>query len=59
MFNDTYGHQKGDSCIQFIAKILQMNIRHSGDIAARYGGEEFVIACPQCNLSKPVNLDTH
>lgn len=51
MYNDTYGHPKGDTCIQSVAKILKTNTRSSETIVARYGGEEFIIACPQCGLS--------
>ncbi|MGL5941109.1 MAG: diguanylate cyclase domain-containing protein [Waterburya sp.] len=45
-YNDAYGHQKGDRCLQKIAKILQNSTRRPADLAARYGGEEFAIILP-------------
>lgn len=42
-YNDTYGHQKGDDCLQSVAQVLKNNVHRPLDLAARYGGEEFVI----------------
>lgn len=42
-FNDTYGHQSGDSALQSIAESLNRSFLRSSDFVARYGGEEFVI----------------
>ena len=48
IYNDTYGHQEGDSCLQKVALALSDSVRGS-DLAARYGGEEFVIVLPDSN----------
>ncbi|MEL7451042.1 MAG: diguanylate cyclase [Pseudomonadota bacterium] len=43
LYNDCYGHQKGDSCIQAVAAVLANSVRRPLDLVARYGGEEFAI----------------
>ena len=45
-YNDAYGHQQGDRCLQKIAQILRKATRRPADLAARYGGEEFAIILP-------------
>lgn len=45
-FNDRYGHQAGDVCLQSIAGVLASEARRPADLAARYGGEEFVLLLP-------------
>jgi diguanylate cyclase (GGDEF)-like protein len=46
LFNDRYGHQRGDSCLQEVAESLRDGARRPGELAARYGGEEFVVLLP-------------
>lgn len=45
-YNDTHGHQAGDSVIKLVATLVKKNLRGT-DIMARYGGEEFVIILPE------------
>jgi diguanylate cyclase (GGDEF)-like protein len=49
IYNDTYGHIKGDACLQTIAHTLDENIKRPADLVARYGGEEFVALLPNTN----------
>ncbi|HWR06259.1 diguanylate cyclase domain-containing protein [Sporomusa sp.] len=42
-YNDTYGHQMGDLCLQKVANVLAEYVKPNGDLAARYGGEEFAV----------------
>lgn len=45
-YNDNYGHQEGDLCLQAVAQSISKATNRPADLVARYGGEEFVIVLP-------------
>jgi len=47
LYNDNYGHIKGDDCLKAVAKELSKSAKRTLDLSARYGGEEFVIILPE------------
>ncbi|HKR26969.1 MAG TPA: diguanylate cyclase [Acidobacteriaceae bacterium] len=46
LYNDRYGHQEGDKCLQALAQTMQACIGRVSDMVARIGGEEFSILLP-------------
>jgi diguanylate cyclase (GGDEF)-like protein len=46
LYNDCYGHQAGDLCLQKVAQVLQQVLQRPSDLVARYGGEEFAVILP-------------
>ena len=45
-YNEVYGYDQGDICLQRVAQALQQGVQRSIDLVARYGGEEFVVILP-------------
>lgn len=47
-YNDTYGHVRGDLCLQSLARTLQGFLKGRDGFAVRYGGEEFFLCLFGC-----------
>ncbi|MDJ0599946.1 MAG: diguanylate cyclase [Crocosphaera sp.] len=56
IYNETYGHLGGDSCLQKIAQKIRRQIKRPSDVVARYGGEEFVVLLPNTGLNGALTL---
>ncbi|MFP4007131.1 MAG: diguanylate cyclase [Spirulinaceae cyanobacterium] len=50
-YNDCYGHQAGDRCLEQVAAAMKSTVKRSVDLVARYGGEEFAIILPDTEIS--------
>ena len=50
-YNDTFGHQQGDTALKALAEICTQSLKRSVDFAARWGGEEFVILLPGTDIN--------
>lgn len=56
LYNDNYGHLKGDDCLQKVAETLERAVQRPADIVARYGGEEFAVVLPNTNAHGAVKI---
>ncbi|WP_430460048.1 sensor domain-containing diguanylate cyclase [Thalassolituus sp. LLYu03] len=55
-FNDTYGHQTGDTVLQKVAAMMQQVLRRPMDTVYRYGGEEFAVLLPMTDTEGAVTV---
>ena len=55
-YNDTYGHQAGDVCLQKVAAALRDGVKNPTDLVARYGGEELVVVLPNTDAAKALEV---
>jgi len=55
-YNDAYGHQAGDHCLQTVAKALSWAASRPADLVARYGGEEFAVILPNTHAQGAVQV---
>ncbi|MCW8956057.1 MAG: diguanylate cyclase [Gammaproteobacteria bacterium] len=55
-YNDNYGHQQGDHCVQQVAHCIEQSMLRPTDMVARYGGEEFLVLLPGTNLTGAITV---
>lgn len=55
-YNDTYGHQAGDVCLQKVAGAIRDAVDVPLGLVARYGGEELVVVLPNTELPRAVEV---
>lgn len=58
-YNDTYGHLRGDKCLQAVAKAVREAVKRPRDMVARFGGEEFVILLTETDANGAFCLAEH
>ena len=56
LFNERYGHQGGDECLQRVAHAIRDSLHRSGDMVARIGGEEFVVVLPGADVRAAADI---
>ena len=54
-YNDTFGHQAGDTVLTKVAGLLREATREV-DFVARYGGEEFLILLPETGMAEALDI---
>jgi len=59
LFNERYGHQGGDECLQRVAHAIRDSLHRSGDMVARIGGEEFVVVLPGADVRAAADIADH
>ena len=55
-YNDTYGHQAGDACLQAVARAAQKALPRATDFLARYGGEELAVLLPDTSTHDAIRV---
>jgi diguanylate cyclase (GGDEF)-like protein/PAS domain S-box-containing protein len=56
LYNDIYGHLRGDSCLRQIAEAALDVIQRPGDTVARFGGEEFAVILADTDRNAALEL---
>ena len=55
-YNDAYGHQQGDRCLQQVAVHLANAFARATDVVARMGGDEFCVILENTDFPKAVEM---
>jgi diguanylate cyclase (GGDEF)-like protein len=56
IYNEIYGHQKGDDCLRQVAQAICQIVQRPIDLVARYWGEDFVIFLPQTDAIEALSI---
>jgi diguanylate cyclase (GGDEF)-like protein len=56
LFNDTYGHPEGDTCLTRLGETLAGIAADTMGFAGRYGGEEFCLMLPNTGSDKALEI---
>jgi diguanylate cyclase (GGDEF)-like protein len=56
LFNDTYGHPEGDTCLSRLGGTLDQIAADVAGFAARYGGEEFCLLVPNADAKRALEI---
>ena len=56
LYNDCYGHAKGDVCLQMIAEVLARIVKRPTDFCGRYSGAAFMMLLPATPAKGAVQL---
>ena len=55
-YNDTYGHQEGDSALKKVSEVLKLILNRPDDFTFRIGGEEFVMLFKVNNKEDAISI---
>src|SRR6195952_1378832 len=56
LFNDTYGHPEGDTCLTRLGETLAGIAAETMGFAGRYGGEEFCLLLPSTDQARALEI---
>ena len=56
LYNEVYGRQQGDNCLQGFAQAVVNAVKRPGDIVSRYGEDEFSIMLPKTDASGAITV---
>lgn len=58
LYNDTLGHQAGDTALVAVAQTMEKALLRSSDRVFRYGGEEFTVLLPNATEEAALSVAT-